>query len=159
MPFTSTICWPRMCVNTWLRMGTDKRNFPLRLSKVLKPSSSKRRSIRSSTSDCGMPRCLKFCGGAGEKPLRTGAKVAGMDTRYDLKRSIVRLGPRVYTPTPSTSRTPASSTLLVNLRPAPILFLAASLAFGGGKPASALFHEGEKAELAGQAGRADQHYF
>jgi general secretion pathway protein D len=47
----------------------------------------------------------------------------------------------------------------VNLRPAPILFLAASLAFGGGKPASALFQDGEKAELAGQTGRAYQLYF
>jgi general secretion pathway protein D len=59
----------------------------------------------------------------------------------------------------STSRTPSSSDLLVNLRLAPILFLAASLAFGGGKPASALFQEGQKAELAGQTGRAYQLYF
>jgi general secretion pathway protein D len=47
----------------------------------------------------------------------------------------------------------------VNLRLAPILLLAVSLAFGGGKSASALFQDGEKAELAGQTSRAYQLYF
>src|ERR1700733_11200936 len=60
------------------RIGTDSFSVLLRLCRLVYPSSSSRRSTRSSTSDWEMPKSSKFCGIAGLNPLWAGAIVAAM---------------------------------------------------------------------------------
>src|SRR5579872_5782172 len=76
MPFTSTSCCCRMCLNAMSIMGTAKRSERPRLARVQLPSIDIRRSIRSSTRLSEIPSSAKFCGIAGLKAVRTGANVA-----------------------------------------------------------------------------------
>src|SRR5579859_1718919 len=67
MPLTSMSCCCRICWNTVLRIGNDKRSFLPRFWRLLNPSSSSRRSIKSITRDSGIPSSSKVCGTLGEK--------------------------------------------------------------------------------------------
>src|ERR1700733_3919734 len=60
------------------RIGTESFRVLLRLCRLLNPSSSRRRSTRSSTSDWEMPKSSKVCGIGGLNPLWAGAIVAAM---------------------------------------------------------------------------------
>src|SRR5579859_3964399 len=60
------------------RMGTESFNLSLKLPKLLKPSSSMRRSTRSSTNDWEIPKSSKLWGILGANPVRMGASVAAM---------------------------------------------------------------------------------
>src|SRR5271167_3950444 len=67
-----------MWVKTTFKTGTESLSVLLRLCRLLNPSSNKRRTTRSSTSDWEMPNSSKVCGTDGLNAVFAGASVAAM---------------------------------------------------------------------------------
>src|SRR5277367_2406686 len=78
------------------RMGTDTFRVLLKACKLLKPSSNRRRSIRSITRVWEIPKSSKVCGIPGANPVRMGTSMAAMNKNI-LSHLIGRDGSIVYT--------------------------------------------------------------
>src|ERR1700722_7473888 len=130
------------------RMGTDSFSVLLRLCRLLYPSSSSRRSTRSSTNDWEMPKSSKVCGTVGQNPLWAGAIVAAMkdSTPHSFHRP---------------DRADCLHTILagdvnplVKLCACIVLLLIAAGLAGAASQAEQLYHQAQKAEHDGEIVKA-----
>ena len=131
------------------RMGTDSFSVLLRLCRLLNPSSSSRRSTRSSTSDWEMPKSSKVCGTVGLNPLWAGASVAAM--KDSTPHSFHRPNRANCLHTLGRWRRQSSCEVVCLI----VLLLIAGLAWrGAATQAEQLFHQAQKAEHDGEIVKA-----
>src|SRR5271170_5027965 len=156
MPFTSTSCSWRMWVKTTFKMGTESLSVLLRLWRLLNPSSNRRRTTKSSTSDWEIPNSSKVCGTVGLNAVFAGASVAAMkDTNphflHRPDKHICLHGGGAHTVKPLVKlRRNARWRLFACWVFACLQLALTCLQAGGATPAEQLFHQAQKAEHDGE---------
>src|ERR1039457_1900162 len=137
-------------------MGNDRRSFFPRLCRLLNPSSSNRRSIKSMTRDCGIPSSSKVCGTLGAKVRRSRAFVLGKADvvlqTLAIRLSAGRAGK--FSRHPARPDHHSRQRALVKLSRFIGLAVLATVCTAAEQTAAQLFREAQKAEQAGQTVRA-----